>query len=65
MTLKFLNSLLNNTDNAEATGTYPDGVFHLTLTEPASAEKRNSLRASYERDHRAALKMENSPVHFA
>lgn len=65
MTMKFLSALLAKSEDVEATGTYADGVFHLTLAEQVAADRRNCLRASYERDHRTAMKMENGQAALA
>jgi hypothetical protein len=64
MTLKFLSSLLNKSDEDDATGTYADGVFHLALGKQVAADKENCLRASYAQDHRTILKLDSRPAAF-
>ena len=66
--MKFLHTLMNDTDAVvalpmdEETGTYADGLFHLTK-ESASAQRPERKRFSYGRDHRvASLFAERPPV---
>ncbi|MDE1158863.1 MAG: hypothetical protein PW791_11425 [Neorhizobium sp.] len=61
---KILIALRSPADDFEATGTFADGVFPLTLSQQTTFDKSHSLRKSYGRDGIAARKVETSPVLF-
>jgi hypothetical protein len=48
---------LGSRDALDATGTYADGVFHLTREETTVELRSERLRISYGRDFRTALRM--------
>jgi hypothetical protein len=61
---KILIALRSPVEEFEATGTFADGVFPLTLAEQSAFDKSHSLRKSYGRDGMRARKVETSPVVF-
>lgn len=61
---KILIALRSPVEEFEATGTFADGAFPLTLAEQAAFDKSNNLRKSYGRDGVTARKVETSPVLF-
>ena len=52
-------------DQFDATGTYADGVFFLTLDKDAERESNVRLRSSYGRDYSIARKLDHAPAAFA
>ncbi len=48
-------------DEMPATGTFADGVFHLTRNERMIEARRENLRTSYGRDFRIAHRLADTP----
>ncbi len=61
---KILIALRSPVEEFEATGTFADGAFPLTLAEQSAFDKSHSLRRSYSHDGVTARKVETNPVVF-
>jgi hypothetical protein len=65
MMLKIFDQWRMTTEAPEATGTYADGVFHLTREQSEMQTRPERLRKSYDRDYRAAHRMADSTPVYA
>lgn len=63
--LKLIDQWLVPSEGPDATGTYADGIFHLTREQAEMQTRPERLRISYDRDYRAANRMADRAPVFA
>jgi hypothetical protein len=54
MITRIMTALRDTAVDHEATGTFADGAFPMTVAEQLAFDRQNGLRTSYGRDHLAA-----------
>ncbi|TDK38832.1 hypothetical protein E2F50_01415 [Rhizobium deserti] len=65
MISKFIIALRKRETGHDATGTFADGAFPLTIQDQAAFQRGSNLRNSYGRDYNAGRNMEKVPAVFA